>query len=129
MDIGVSATGSGKSYFPYYVACDNSSSGQRWKFTPVGYGNYRITNYLTGSELSMDDVGLEYYTEMRPTGNYSGQLWTITTLGKYYHLASTYNGITYSFTSGTTPNTRLYMHRTGHWSNQLWEFIPVSAVK
>jgi len=114
-----------RQYFPYLNQCDDKSNGQLWKFTSIGNGDYRITNYLTGNELSLSDVGVEYYAEMRASGNHGGQHWSITSLGKYHRLTNKLSGSLYSFTSATRLDSRLYMHKTGHWANQLWEFVPV----
>lgn len=130
--LGISSrTASGTTaYFPYLVACDNSSAGQLWKLTPIGTsGDYRLTNSVTGNQLSLDDAGLDDGTEMRKTGNYSGQHWSVTSLGKYNRLTSSYNGALYSLTSPLAVNARLFMYKTAHWSNQLWEFIPAGKVQ
>lgn len=123
-----SASG-GTAYFPYFFPCNNSNSGQLWKLTKTADGDYRLTNYFTGDNLSLNDDGLEYYSAMRPSGNYSNQYWTITSLGSFYHLTSMFNGKIYSLTANTNPNSRTYMSRTAHWANQLWEFVPAGKVQ
>lgn len=116
-----------KSYFPYFYACDGSS-GQQWKIAKMPSGDYRLTNALLGDQLSMSDPGVEYYTGMSASGNYRNQFWTITTLGRYMRLSSNLNGVLYSLTTATKPDTRTHMSQTGHWSNQLWELIPAGKI-
>lgn len=129
LGIGNKATDTGTVYFPYFIACDNTNSGQLWKLTLMSNGDYRISNFLLGNDLSLHDYGTEYYAGMSASGNYSNQSWTITSLGNLYRLSSYLNGVQYSFTVGTEPNTRAYINRTAHWSNQLWEFIPAGKVQ
>lgn len=112
-------------YKPYFLPCDNKSKAQLWKFTAVEGGNYRLTNFLTGSKLALADAGISVYAAMENAGNYGGQIWTITSFGNYYRLTSQSDGIYYSLSNGITAgNTGLFMLRTAHWSNQAWEFMP-----
>lgn len=129
LGVGYRDYDSGRSYFPFFVPCDKNSNAQLWKLTPVGDGDYRVTNYWMGDEVSIDDVGAEYFAELRKTGNYSGQLWTITDLGKFKRMSSKNSGGFYSFTTDTQPNTRLEMRKTAHWSNQLWDFVPAQITR
>lgn len=129
--LGLASTtdASGKTYFPYFTACDNNSGAQLWKFTRLTSGDYRVTNYVTGDQLALNDFGLDYYSGMNWSGNYSNQYWTITSLDKYYRLSSALNGVYYSLSADTAPNTKTYMSRTAHWSNQLWEFVPAGKIR
>ncbi len=129
LGLGSQETDTDKIYFPYFVACDNTNGGQFWKFTLITNGDYRLTNYLLGDDLSLHDYGVTYYSGMSASGNYSNQYWTITSLGSLYRLSSYLNGAAYSLTVGTEPDSRAYINRTGHWANQLWEFIPAGTVQ
>lgn len=128
LGLGFNETNGSKTYFPYYFACDEKNGGQSWRFTRMTNGDYRVTNFLTGDQLSLNDFGLGYYSGMDKSGNYNSQHWTITSLGKFHRLSSVLNGTLHSLTAAITPDTRTSMMQTAHWSNQLWEFIPAGKM-
>ena len=56
-------------------------SGQRWRLTPVGGGNYRLTNDYLGEGRSLDTYSDGANAPfMGQSGEYSGQLWKLTKL-------------------------------------------------
>jgi len=64
---------------PYMV--EVGQGGETWWFTPVGDGYYRVTTSYLGSNYSLDIVNDGINNNqlvMAPSGNYSGQYWTLT---------------------------------------------------
>ncbi|MDM7923625.1 MAG: hypothetical protein QUS14_15105 [Pyrinomonadaceae bacterium] len=55
------------------------TSGQSWKFTPIGGGFYRITSDWLGSERSLEVVkgGEQYQVRLGATANVTGQAWRL----------------------------------------------------
>ncbi|MDH3492580.1 MAG: M12 family metallopeptidase [Acidobacteriota bacterium] len=125
----MSVASSERGLVPFLAPCDETLQAQLWKFTHVGNGDYRITNYLTGSEVSLVDFGVEYYAGLQKSGDYDGQKWTITELGGLKRMSSKSSGILNSLTADTKTGTELTLDRTAHWANQLWEFDPVELTR
>ncbi len=61
---------------------------QSWSLIPLGNGKYRLINTSRGAGKSLDVTRNKKNLALGNTGNYSGQIWTLSRLGKLSDIAA-----------------------------------------
>lgn len=106
----------------------SNASGYSGLFNPNEY--YRLTTQWQGDGKSLDVVndGVNNQLQLAKTGNFSGQMWKITSSGNgYYRLTTQWQGDGKSLdvVNDVINNDQLQLAPTGNYSGQHWKITPV----
>ena len=108
-----------------------SYSGQLWKITDAGGGQYRLTTQFRGARMCLDVVNggpFDNRLQLARCGNYSGQLWQITPSradGEAFTLKTGFRpGHCADIVNGGPDNNDSQYARCGNYSGQIWYIDP-----